>query len=86
MVRHFHRLPAESLLPACGLGPLFLCWGGVLGKLVCVTIRRGEIVCSRAADPYSLWFSLFLSYPHPRKHFKLDACGFQSQLLDQWEL
>lgn len=30
---------------SCSLGPL-LCWGGVLGKSVCVTLRGGEVIWS----------------------------------------
>lgn len=45
-----------------GLGPL-LCWGRVLGKLVCVTLRGGEVIWSSAADPYSPWAVRLQSHP-----------------------
>lgn len=62
-------LPAESLLPARGLGPLFLCWGGVLGKLVYVTTTRGGVVCSSAADFYSVVFLAVLALPPSQEAF-----------------
>lgn len=62
-------LPAESLLPAHGLGPLFLCWGGVLGKLVYMTSKCGEVVYSSAADSYSVVFLAVLALPPSQEAF-----------------